>query len=119
MSRPVAVAMGHRPAGVRPWDLLSWQRIARGMWTGLEAVRPAGSRWPSSPTGRSRCGCSRRRWCGWGPQGWVHAVLVVLASAALALWAGDEVLRGVNRFRRLLGVAMLAWLGFALVRLGW
>jgi hypothetical protein len=48
----------------------------------------------------------------------VHAVLVVLASAALALGAGDEVLRGVNRFRRLLGVAMLAWLGFALVRLG-
>jgi len=55
---------------------------------------------------------------GWGPQNWVHTVLVVLASAALALWAGDEVLRGVNRFRRLLGVAMLAWLGFALVRLG-
>ena len=51
------------------------------------------------------------------PQGWVHAVLVVLASAALALWAGDEVLRGVNPFRRLLGAAMLAWLGFSLVRL--
>jgi len=51
------------------------------------------------------------------PQGWVHAVLVVLASAALALWAGDEVLRGVNPFRRLLGLAILAWLGFSLVRL--
>lgn len=45
------------------------------------------------------------------PQGWVHAVLVVLASAALALWAGDEVLRGVNPFRRLLGLAILTWLG--------
>jgi len=50
------------------------------------------------------------------PQGWVHAVLVVLASAALALWAGDEVLRGVNPFRRLSGLAMLAWLGFGWVR---
>ena len=29
-----------------------------------------------------------------------------------------EALRGVNPFRRLLGVAVLAWLAFALVRLG-
>ena len=52
------------------------------------------------------------------PQGWVRAVLVVLSSAALALWAADELLRGVNPFRRLLGLAMLAWLVFSLVRLG-
>ena len=52
------------------------------------------------------------------PQGWVHAGLVVLASAALALWAGDDAFRGVNPSRRLLGVAVLAWLAFALVRLG-
>ena len=52
------------------------------------------------------------------PQGWVRAVLVVVASAALALWAGDELLRGVNPFRRLLGLATLAWLVFSLVRLG-
>jgi len=44
-----------------------------------------------------------------------YAVLVVLASAALALGAGDEVMRGVNPFYRLLGFAMLAWLGFFLV----
>lgn len=50
------------------------------------------------------------------PQGWVRAVLVVVASAALALWAGDEVVRGVNPFRRLLGLATLAWLVFSLVR---
>jgi hypothetical protein len=48
----------------------------------------------------------------------VHAVLVVLASAALALWAGDEALRGVNPFGRFLGVAVLAWLAFAPVRRG-
>jgi hypothetical protein len=46
------------------------------------------------------------------------ASLVGRAGAALALWAGDEVLRGVNYFRHLLGVAMIAWLGLALVRLG-
>jgi len=52
------------------------------------------------------------------PQGWVRGVLVVLASVTLALWAGDEVLRGVNPFRRILGVAVLAWLAISLVRLG-
>ena len=41
------------------------------------------------------------------PQGRARDVLVVLASAALAWWAGDEVLRGVNPFRRILGVARL------------
>jgi hypothetical protein len=38
--------------------------------------------------------------------------------AALGMWAGDEVLRGVNPFRPLLDVAVIAWLGLALVRLG-
>jgi hypothetical protein len=52
------------------------------------------------------------------PQGRARDVLVVLASAALAWWAGDEVLRGVNPFRRILGVAVLAPLVFSLVRLG-
>jgi len=49
------------------------------------------------------------------PQGWVRGVLVVMASAALAVWAADETLRGVNPFRRLLGVAVLGWLVFSLV----
>lgn len=52
------------------------------------------------------------------PQGWVHDVLVVLSSAALALWAADELLRGVNPFRRLLGFPVLAWFVFSLVKLG-
>ena len=52
------------------------------------------------------------------PQGWARDVLAVIASAALALWAGDEVLRGVNPFRRILGGAVLAWLVFSLVRPG-
>ena len=51
------------------------------------------------------------------PQGWAQDALVVLSSAALALWAADELLRGVNPFRRLLGFASLAWLVFSLVKL--
>ena len=57
---------------------------------------------------------SAAMWLG-HPQGRVRVFLVVLASAALVLWAGGEVLRGVNPFRRLLGVAVLAWLVFSLV----
>lgn len=49
------------------------------------------------------------------PQGRARDVLAVIASAALALWAGDEVLRGVNPFRRILGVAVLGWLVYSLV----
>ena len=52
------------------------------------------------------------------PQGWGRDVLAVIASAALALWAADEVLRGVNPFRRILGGAVLAGLVFSLVRPG-
>ena len=50
------------------------------------------------------------------PQGWARDVLVVLASATLALWAGDEVLRGVNPFRRLLGISVFAWLVVSVIR---
>ena len=49
------------------------------------------------------------------PQGRARDVLAVIASAALALWAGDEVLRGVNPSRRILGVAVLGWLVYSLV----
>jgi hypothetical protein len=52
------------------------------------------------------------------PRGLLQNVLRILAPAALALWAGDEALRGVNPFRRLLGVAVLAGLIFSLVRTG-
>ncbi|MCW2570810.1 MAG: hypothetical protein JWO88_868 [Frankiales bacterium] len=42
------------------------------------------------------------------PRGWLHEVLQILAVTALAVWATDEVLRGVNPFRRLIGAAVLA-----------
>jgi len=40
--------------------------------------------------------------------------LRVLASAALVFWAGDEILRGVNPWRRMLGAAVLVTLAASL-----
>jgi hypothetical protein len=42
------------------------------------------------------------------PAGTVGTVLRVLEVAALVVWAGDEIVRGVNPFRRILGSVVLA-----------
>ena len=42
------------------------------------------------------------------PSGGLRTALDVLATAALVWWAVDEVARGVNPWRRLLGGAVLA-----------
>jgi hypothetical protein len=39
---------------------------------------------------------------------WHPGALDVIGTTALVVWAGDEVARGVNPFRRLLGAAVLA-----------
>ena len=44
------------------------------------------------------------------PTGALDTVLVVIAGAALVWWAFDELLRGVNPFRRVLGGAVLGWM---------
>jgi hypothetical protein len=44
------------------------------------------------------------------PAGDVRTGLDVIGTAALAIWAGDEILRGVNPFRRLLGCFVLGGL---------
>jgi hypothetical protein len=43
-------------------------------------------------------------------RGTVHDVAVVVATLGVAVWAVQELLQGVNWFRRLLGAAMLAYL---------
>ena len=50
--------------------------------------------------------------------GTAHTVLAHLATVALVVWAGDELLRGVNPFRRLLGAGVLAWKLHTLIRGG-
>jgi hypothetical protein len=42
------------------------------------------------------------------PSGTAHTVLVVVGSGALIWWAGDEIVRGVNPARRILGGIVLA-----------
>src|SRR3954453_16437947 len=50
------------------------------------------------------------------PSGTAHDVLRWLALAALAWWGLDELLRGVNPFRRILGAAVLTSLVLSLMR---
>ena len=42
------------------------------------------------------------------PTGWAGDALSLLATAALIWWAVDEVVRGVNPWRRIVGGAILA-----------
>jgi hypothetical protein len=42
------------------------------------------------------------------PHGGLRTAVDVVAAVALFCWAGDEVIRGVNPFRRMLGAAVLA-----------
>jgi ABC-type uncharacterized transport system permease subunit len=46
---------------------------------------------------------------GWHPTGQIGVALNVIFSGALFVWAGDEILRGVNLWRRCLGVAVLCY----------
>jgi hypothetical protein len=46
------------------------------------------------------------RWVA-SPTGSAATAVDVVATAALVWWGGDEVLRGVNPFRRILGAAVL------------
>ena len=42
------------------------------------------------------------------PSGTVGTVVTGVATVALIVWAGDEIIRGVNPWRRILGGAVLA-----------
>jgi len=51
-----------------------------------------------------------------GPTGGMRTALEALSTAALVWWAVDEIVRGVNPWRRILGAAVLAaqgarWIG--------
>ena len=45
----------------------------------------------------------------WPDAGTITTVLAGLALAGLVVWAGYEVVRGVNPFRRMLGATALVW----------
>ncbi len=44
------------------------------------------------------------------PQGAAGTIVRMVGTTSLTVWAVDEILRGVNPWRRLLGIAVLAWL---------
>jgi hypothetical protein len=48
----------------------------------------------------------------WLVRGATDRVLGVIATIALIIWAGDEVVRGVNPWRRLLGAGVLGIAAF-------
>jgi hypothetical protein len=52
----------------------------------------------------------------WEPRVGGQDVLRWVSTGALVVWAGGEVLRGVNPFRRMLGAVALAWTAWSLVR---
>ncbi len=53
---------------------------------------------------------------GWPAPGWLSVGLEVAARVTLAWWALDELLRGVNPWRRVLGGAVLLFLLVRIVR---
>lgn len=44
------------------------------------------------------------------PDGQTRSIATLVAFLALVVWAGDELLRGVNPWRRFLGAAVLVYL---------
>jgi hypothetical protein len=51
-----------------------------------------------------------------GPEGGVLTGLNLVAGVAIVWWAGDEVVRGVNPWRRILGLGTLALVGIRVLR---
>lgn len=51
-----------------------------------------------------------------GVEGSAAAVLQWLGTAAITWWAGDEIVRGVNPFRRILGTGALLAVGYGVWR---
>jgi hypothetical protein len=49
------------------------------------------------------------------PSGTVGTVVTVIGTGALIIWAGDELIRGVNPFRRFVGALVLAGIAVGLV----
>nr|WP_082513822.1 hypothetical protein [Methylobacterium sp. Leaf465] len=68
--------------------------------------------WPNAPL-LIFIGCALVGWLD-GPGGRIGPYLRILGAAALAWWAVDEVVRGVNPWRRCLGAGVLAFLAWKL-----
>jgi len=82
------------PSSVRAWWFTSRQD---GRFVLAQLPNPALAVWIAAVVWRSVA----------NPTGLQRATLDGVAAGALIVWALDEVIRGVNPFRRLLGVVVL------------
>lgn len=69
--------------------------------------------WPNAPL-LVFAACASITW-GFDPPGTVGTVIRLVGALALAYWAADEILRGVNPWRRFLGAAVLLYGAYALL----
>jgi len=93
---------GHRAAGA---PMIDW--LFRDRRTGGITIAQV----PNAPL-IVFLGASGVRWVA-HPSGTVGTVVDVIASIALVAWAVDEIVRGVNPWRRILGGAVLVGAGIA------
>ncbi|MEI4271503.1 hypothetical protein TEK04_07185 [Klenkia sp. LSe6-5] len=77
--------LADRTRADRRWTVAQWPNVAAWLFLALTLVRQVVEDGP------------------WG------TAVVVGTRVTLVWWAGDELLRGVNPFRRLLGAGVLVW----------
>jgi hypothetical protein len=73
-------------------------------------------RWPAPNAPAAICVIAfGSRWL-FHPPGAIDTALTVIGTGSLLFWAGDELLRGVNPWRRMLGATVLGGVVTVLVR---
>lgn len=84
------------------------RRVADWWFRSRETGRITVAQWPNLSFGIFLVAWALRKVL--DPTGTLDTVLAVVAGAALVWWALDELIRGVNPFRRVLGGAVLGWM---------
>lgn len=87
---------------------MSVRRVVDWWFRSRETGRITIAQWPNLSFGIFLAAWALRKVL--DPTGTLDTVLAVVAGAALVWWALDELIRGVNPFRRVLGGAVLGWM---------
>lgn len=82
-------------------------RVVEGLFRNRQTGEMTIGQWPNAPL-LVFLGASALRWV-LDPSGGFDTLLAVVATGALVIWALDELVRGVNPWRRILGAAVLVW----------
>ena len=94
--------------------LIRLRAAARWLFADRATGRIVVAQMPNAPLWVFVAAWAALRWA--RPDGWTARALDVVAGLALLVWGLDEVLRGVNPWRRMLGAGVLVVAG--LTRLG-